>query len=782
MLRNLLFAYCALIAAHAPAQEYEWQEFESIGFSRYSHPLVSVSKEGKKYYYHLDSKLLIDEVENRAAGMAVVIKDGAYGVLRDDGVLIVPFAYDGVTLENDYQGQWYDGIPYHYKFVALQKDGRYGYADTNGRVLVEPVYERLKVINKQIIAVAKDNRWGWLDAATGQLLNPCTYDEVNKTYGFDNYVSVTQDGRSGVAKKDGTIVVPVTEERLFFPSMANASYISGLKGGIATLYDSLGNVVFRGSYPSLQPMQNSNLFTFKRDDLLGVIDSRSGRMVFEPQFTSVRTCVRGLCQVAKANKNGVINDQGHWILQPHFDHVEYIAADGRTKADAVIYTPSFYNNGNNGRSPAQESRISFEAKMDGLPYYIRAQQGTTVGLFDWEGEPLVQIGMYTSIKPHYHNGKLFFIVTNQEGKMGVLDATGKTLLPLRYGHNTSYQYNTRAIEARFDIFTRYMAILDPQGDGAYPACMGLFDLETATVVVEPKSQSIEWLSENYFKVITRSEDYRTQVSLYNGEGNHVLAFDSDIKDIRLLRQGVLLAEQTKEYSDGIYLLMDTTGRRIYANPNWVTRGSFGHIRFPENEQWKPYDFHAGLKKIYADEANLFVNEYGEEVRFPDYEQVDGFYGGHALVGKKVVSEDRGSGFWFGGSRYLFGLVDSTGAVVFPPIWHSVHAHANDPARLQVQLGEKFGLIDRTGRTVLEAEYDYIESSSNKPYIQIKKGDKMGMVTSDGEVVIEPNYEMVRTNSEGEEKTWPLLVKEGKWHYFIGKGGKPYSIRAKAYTY
>lgn len=33
----------------------QWQEFESISFDRYSRPLVNVVKDGKQYYYHLES-------------------------------------------------------------------------------------------------------------------------------------------------------------------------------------------------------------------------------------------------------------------------------------------------------------------------------------------------------------------------------------------------------------------------------------------------------------------------------------------------------------------------------------------------------------------------------------------------------------------------------------------------------------------------------------------------------------------------------------------------------
>lgn len=353
------------------AQESAWQEFESVGYSRYSHPLVNVAKDGKQYYYHLDSQLLMDEMDTRAIGMTVAMKDGAYGVVRDDGELIIPFEYDGIRIDDDYTGQWYEGIPYNYKFIHLEKEGRYGYADTNGTVLAEPQYEKLKVINKHIIAVEQDNRWGWLDAATGDQLQSCIYEEVSKTYAFEHYIEVKQDDKYGLARKDGIIMVPIEQEKtLFFPSLVEARYIVGEKEGVHTVYDSLGTVVLQGDYPALRGIQNSDLFSYQKNNLTGIVDPRSGNVIFEPQFTNIQSGVRGLYIVVKDKKYGIANEQGELLLPLDYDRAEFVNGEGRSKTDAIIQTLDSFGKWGNPITPEHAARIQHEAKMDSLPYYI----------------------------------------------------------------------------------------------------------------------------------------------------------------------------------------------------------------------------------------------------------------------------------------------------------------------------------------------------------------------------------------------------------------------------
>ena len=62
---------------------------------------------------------------------------------------------------------------------------------------------------------------------------------------------------------------------------------------------------------------------------------------------------------------------------------------------------------------------------------------------------------------------------------------------------------------------------------------------------------------------------------------------------------------------------------------------------------------------------------------------------------------------------------------------------------------KYGLVDKTGKTILPVEYDKIKKMEE--YILIKKDDKYGVLDSFGNMIAEPIYKKIRlerNNLEG----------------------------------
>src|SRR5690606_3953852 len=198
--------------------------------------------------------VLVDKTENHAADMVVVVKDGRYGVVREDGLLIVPCEYDAVKLEATYDGQWYEGIQYNYTFIVLKENSLFGIADHGGRVVVPPQYTAVKVINKHVIGIEVDGLWGWVDAHTGKVLQVPAYQQVG---GFlkNDYVEIDREGKVGLARNDGTFIVrPEYRGYLRAVHTQHGPYIQvtqtpaeGSSGaGVSLLYDTLGNVTLTG--------------------------------------------------------------------------------------------------------------------------------------------------------------------------------------------------------------------------------------------------------------------------------------------------------------------------------------------------------------------------------------------------------------------------------------------------------------------------------------------------------------------------------------------------------
>lgn len=91
--------------------------------------------------------------------------------------------------------------------------------------------------------------------------------------------------------------------------------------------------------------------------------------------------------------------------------------------------------------------------------------------------------------------------------------------------------------------------------------------------------------------------------------------------------------------------------------------------------------------------------------------------------------------------------------------------------LKVQKNEKYGLIDLDGKTILEPEYDSINTlKSLKEYYIIEKTGKIGLVNSKGQIVIEPEYKKIDVLKE-EYKDAYLVQDENDLYGIINITGK-----------
>lgn len=109
--------------------------------------------------------------------------------------------------------------------VVFNKDGKVGYKDKNGKIIVEPIYSMAHQYWNGVGRVRIDNKNGsftWKTVSiNGEIYD---YDEV---YGFFNGLSpVLKDGKYGFINYDGELIVPLNYDKLFnaYTDNARSSY------------------------------------------------------------------------------------------------------------------------------------------------------------------------------------------------------------------------------------------------------------------------------------------------------------------------------------------------------------------------------------------------------------------------------------------------------------------------------------------------------------------------------------------------------------------------------
>jgi hypothetical protein len=762
MILKKISVFITLLLSSALVFAQEKLVFETIGFGGYHSPLAQVQKDGMKYFYHPQTDVLIDMVDEHAADLLVVVKDGAYGVMHENGKWIISPEYDGIKLVTSYEGQWKKGKEYNYKFILLQKDDSYGFADENGKIIVQPKYQQVAVLSKTLMAFSENGYWGWLAASNGQLLQKPQYDEVHSFFG-DNYVQVSLNNKTGLSDAEGRLLIPLEYEGYFTYIFTNThKYIDAHRQQKNILFDSTGKQVLNIAHESFKTMKNSDLIIFKRNKLFGAADPVTGKEVLAPEFTNLFESVKGLIKVEKNGKQGVIDASGKVIVPVEFSKVNFMNANGQIRYSDEIITAVPEISTQEALSEERKTQLLFEREVEKQPYFIIVHQGNNAGLYNTNGKLIVAPGNHF-IETKYNNQKTY-IKVSANGKDGFLNQEGKSILPLEYSIITGYPYNDQKLSPVYELRKRYVAISSP---AKKTGAIGLFDLEQQKIIVAPTAKYISWLSADLFKVVHEKENYKETISLYNASGILLHQFDETIEDIEPVNNERLRVKQ-----NGLYKLTDLNGRMVYENADWKIRGVYSNVRFPDYRGAADNKFKDDLIKVPTSEGNLFIDKKGTEKRFTTYTEVDHFYDGYALVAKKNNNTKNES------SNYLFGVIDQTGKEIIPVQFTNIASIYDRNDLLLVSINEKKGVIARSGTTVVPTQYDEISLQGQGKYFQLTKNGKRGLADRDGHLLLPAIYDMIYVNYEGEDKIWPVLVKNGEWFYFIDKNGKESSGTAK----
>ena len=158
-------------------------------------------------------------------GLAFFHKDGLTGYFdRNLSIVIKPqFKSAGSFYESRARATDVDGTEYYIDKTGrrlfrnndggevqdsaafFEIDGKYGFIDLDGKVIVEPQFSSATHFGEGLAGVKVGDKWGFIDKK-GKLIIPPTFDNVGDF--SEGLVSVELKGKWGFADHDGKIVIP----------------------------------------------------------------------------------------------------------------------------------------------------------------------------------------------------------------------------------------------------------------------------------------------------------------------------------------------------------------------------------------------------------------------------------------------------------------------------------------------------------------------------------------------------------------------------------------------
>ena len=125
--------------------------------------------------------------------IAKVKVDGKYGYINEQGQWIIP----AVLSEGEFWAT--EGV------VVGKKEGLWGCFDTNGKIRIPFIFDKVGELHDGLLPVKKDGKWGYYNKE-GQEIVARQYEEAGVF--SEGLAAVKQNGRIGYIDQSGKVVIP----------------------------------------------------------------------------------------------------------------------------------------------------------------------------------------------------------------------------------------------------------------------------------------------------------------------------------------------------------------------------------------------------------------------------------------------------------------------------------------------------------------------------------------------------------------------------------------------
>lgn len=276
----------------------------------------------------------------------------------------------------------------------MNQNGKYGVADSEGKIILNPEYAEIKALGKDnksgFIVKTADGKYGIVDFSGNSILE-AKYDEITKVYGNDLYV-VEQAGKQILVKKDGAEVLS-----------------SGLDEITAILKNPENGVIY------------------KKANQYGVM-KQTGEVIIEANYEELKEAKSGILIAKKDGKYGIIDLEKNIKVEFKYPSISY-----DEKADLYITEDeSFYNEILDSEYQVKQTGILID--MDQEKGYLELRQNDEIKYYNFKFEEKSEPEIFTA-------NTLF--LSKKDGKYGFVDKNGKVVVEYLYDDATkqnSYGY------------------------------------------------------------------------------------------------------------------------------------------------------------------------------------------------------------------------------------------------------------------------------------------------------------------------------------------------------
>lgn len=586
-------------------------------------------------------------------------------------------------------------------------NGRYGYKDENGKVIIEPKYSEADSFSEGLAAVKEfGSRWGFIDK-TGKEIIPFNFSKAAK---FSEGLAPVLDKETykwGFINKKGKFVIkPQYEEAGYFSEgLAKVKIRENTTYVYLNFINKEGETVVWRKYSNAETF-SEGLAAVAYDGKWGFIDN-SGKEVIPLIYNSAWSFSNGIANVILNGKRGQIDKTGKEfgdIIQAH------------------KLTPFKSDNGKYGFKD-ETKKVIIEAKysyaFDFTEDLAAVDFNGKWGFIDNQGKEIIPLKYDDAYK--FSDG-LARIKLN--GKYGFIDKTDKEVIPIKYDwvnnfsngyasvtlngekleidKNNNVSSKDKKLSESFSVIFDNSINFDDNIKGKSLLKRLKFEVTRHDI------KEYEWQEKNLIwsgsykllrtQKIEKSGTYTDTTKRLNGllylcaDGTIYYFFVNNKMNCLRIKQGTTTKDYitpVNRYEDEGNFLFEQKLNRIYSTkenslslpePSGKLSG-FGNTNTNDNLSLLKQTQELSLYKDSVNNKYGFKGLFGRVAVEPKYDGAAKFADGMARV--------KLNGKW--------GYIDATGKEVIPPKYEQAENFANGKAK--VTLNGKNFYIDKTGKAI-----------------------------------------------------------------------------------
>lgn len=705
---------------------------------------------GKWGLFHKSGREVVPPVYDgmQEHGQGLLVKKGdKYGLMDTLGQLVLPVEYEGVG--NTLPGNLF----------VVTRQGKQGGVDAKGKIIFPFEYSDLSPFRKNF-KVEKDSLQGLYDSA-GQVIIPLTQQQVGGSIYGDTF-DIKRNGLWGLVDIRGREVLPAVYQEIGY---LRNGFMPCKKNGLWGLLDSTGREAIVPQYDSIRPLEEGFIWA-KKQGTWFFLDAQGQKITpprpvydyawpFDDRWSEEKN---NAAWVQSEGKFGLINRAGKEITPLVYNAAgpfsEGVAVAVKGKNILLVDTLGREIDISNYSQAEYSSEGMIWVKKDTLWGYIdklgqekipfryqamrRFYQGRCPvkrndhwGYIDKNGAEIVQ-PMYDGVG-WFEDGLLTVNMGGKandwgypdDGLWGIVDSTGKAVLPIEYDKIVMGQADRFWVKK--DSLWR---LIDKNRKDLCPP--------TAYEYVQVLSKSVK---ECYYAV-----KKNRLLGWVDQNGKEIVApmYDEPEMGFFSMKNGIVRARKDKQWG-----LVDSTGRESIS----FSYQNIGASVVDEIYSTSP-DYGIRSLAAHSSEDDIVFFSY-----YSDYTPYEGML---------WVQKDN-----------KWGLIDTAEREILAPTYDLAFKFRNGLSK--VKNFDKYGFVNTKGKEVVPCILDRYHVSGENQYILIAN-DKKGLLFTDEQNYIPPEYDDIAWNEDPDPAyAWVIVLKNGKWGWVNHKGEIQIPCRYDAVT-